>query len=489
MRAKVLSRLCQYDDINSRFRQFELLRLFFLVCAFMCSIGGREIRADVSVPSSITTNTTWTAANNPYVVSQGVTVQEGVTLTIDPGVVVKFGQSDSLYVNGNLVADGASGTEIIFTSLKDDSDGHDTNGDGTATAPAPGDWGGLYFRSTSTGSLLNHVIVRYGKTGIYVYQSSPTIQNNTVTDNGADGIYLYSASPTISGNVITDNNGYGIFAGLSSNPQILANSLQGNTRWAICVDPPASGSTIQGNELLGPRAGIFVRAGDLTTDTVWSSDSVYVINDYRDSYTMGGLTVDEGVALTIQPGVVTKFEGFAGLRVLGSLIAEGTADGQIGFTSLRDDSLGGDTNGDGNLTTPAKNDWGGISFSNTCQQGVLNHAVVRYGGRTYDRICCFVSLPAIYIGVPNVQIRNSVISDNGYDGIRISLGGATSSNVVIENNTISRNGDSAYGITLAYGPAVITRNVISENWHGMSLVDSPNSSIYLNGMKIRDKFW
>ncbi|PKO22248.1 MAG: hypothetical protein CVU38_10440, partial [Chloroflexi bacterium HGW-Chloroflexi-1] len=121
----------------------------------------REVGRSGSAPytdvcGSISTSTTWTRANSPYVATCSVTVASGVTLTIEPGVVVKFRDyGDALWVNGTLIADGTDTQPITFTSLKDDAVGGDTNGDGDATQPAPANWDKLHFSNSSTGSVLN----------------------------------------------------------------------------------------------------------------------------------------------------------------------------------------------------------------------------------------------------------------------------------------------------------------------------------------------
>ena len=93
---------------------------------------------------TISSNTTWSPQNAPvYELSCGVTIAPNTTLTIAPGTIVKAAQGVGLTVQGSLVASGTTAQPITFTSLRDDSIGGDTNGDGSSTAPAPGDWTGI----------------------------------------------------------------------------------------------------------------------------------------------------------------------------------------------------------------------------------------------------------------------------------------------------------------------------------------------------------
>ncbi|RLG09647.1 MAG: hypothetical protein DRN64_03715, partial [Thaumarchaeota archaeon] len=73
---------------------------------------------------------------------------------------------------------------------------------------------------------------------------------------------------------------------------------------------------------------------------------VYVIH--------GTVKIPKGSTLRIMPGVVVKFESKGRLEIEGNLIADGTPDKKVIFTSIRDDSCAGDTNGDGNSTRPSR---------------------------------------------------------------------------------------------------------------------------------------
>ena len=66
------------------------------------------------------------------------------------------------------------------------------------------------------------------------------------------------------------------------------------------------------------------------------------------------------------------------LNVYGTVLAQGTTTDRIAFTWYRDDSYGGDTNGDGVSSTPAANDWVGIQFNADSDGSVINHADIAY---------------------------------------------------------------------------------------------------------------
>jgi RHS repeat-associated protein len=150
--------------------------------------------------SAITTDTVWIPENSPYVIRATVTIYGGATLTIRPGVVVKFAPGTDLEVTAGarLIADGTSSNPIYFTSLKDDSVGGDTNGDGAATSPAPGDWRLFVFGDTggapASGSLTN-AVVRYG-TSLVVRRSAPTLHDVTSTQMSGDGLSIDSPTAT-----------------------------------------------------------------------------------------------------------------------------------------------------------------------------------------------------------------------------------------------------------------------------------------------------
>jgi hypothetical protein len=90
---------------------------FFFVAMLFCA----KIYAQTNVSGGIFSNTTWTVANSPYIMTGPVVVFPNVTLTIEPGVVVKINELSSntseqvyLELRGRLIAKGTSLNPISF---------------------------------------------------------------------------------------------------------------------------------------------------------------------------------------------------------------------------------------------------------------------------------------------------------------------------------------------------------------------------------------
>lgn len=79
-------------------------------------VGTGIAGAQTYVTGGIYNNTTWTAANSPYVVTGNTVVFQNYTLTVNPGVTVQFNPGTSLEVRGNLLAQGALADSVHFTS-------------------------------------------------------------------------------------------------------------------------------------------------------------------------------------------------------------------------------------------------------------------------------------------------------------------------------------------------------------------------------------
>src|SRR5690606_26023575 len=89
------------------------------------AISKQSVVTEVIVSGNVTQNTTWKTGKS-YILTGRITVLDGVTLTIEPGVIVK-GQAGTqanataLMVarGGKLMAEGTPELPIIFTAIAD----------------------------------------------------------------------------------------------------------------------------------------------------------------------------------------------------------------------------------------------------------------------------------------------------------------------------------------------------------------------------------
>jgi parallel beta-helix repeat protein len=367
---------------------------------------GRTAAAPCEVQGIIDSDTTWNPTTcDPYIVTGNLSVQNGATLTIQPGTTVKFDSLKALAVQGTLVACGTETSPITFTSKQ--------------LSPTPGDWAYIHFASLSadatpdrdcsgngSGSIIQYAVIEYtgGASvnhngalriedssplidhniitdnsasyggGICVWgDGAPRITNNIITDNSDDGIDIYYGSATIENNTISNNTGNGINAH-TSNLTIQDNTITGNA-WGIYVWE--SNSTIQGNTITGNSLdGINAYDSDSTIQdnivTDNSGSGVQVLASYGDTTVInkntitgnstsygGGVYVQGSGAATISDNTITGNSATSkggGIYVLGSGTASIGGNTIINNTASQTHEGGGIYLSDGSRPTINDND-------------------------------------------------------------------------------------------------------------------------------------
>ena len=351
--------------------------------------------------------------------------------------------------------------------------------------------------------------------GIYSWgTSSPVITRNTFADNGSYAAYLCCAkgicvsdntvntldniANTLDNTVNTLDNNHNSLDNtvntLDTGVNILDNTVNTLDTGVNTLDNTTEDSDSiaeDRNNIAGNRDNIArdrnTTAGDNTGDNTGdSSGKIYLLGTISTSgrlghnpgcpYVIDNLTIAEGATLTIEPGAVIKGDNLSSrLTVNGTLVAKGTDQAPIVFTSLRDDTCAGDTNNDRSNSLPAAGDWDGIFFSDTSNDSacVLNHCRVRYAG-------CGSQGCAISFSSASPSVRHCTISHNRAYGLRLQDASPTiskcsithnnHSGILIEGNSnpvitgCNIDNNRAYGIC-SWGTSspVITHNTFADN--------------------------
>lgn len=328
----------------------------FLITALIF-ISGCKKDEDENGPSSdkivyitddITVPTTW-FADSVYVIKDHDFWVEN-TLTIQAGTVIKFSPGYYMVVDndGTIIAQGTQDKPIIFTSLKDDAHGGDANKDGATTSPAAGDWHNISVNSN--GNIFTYCEFWFGGGSSYlstleIYDGNANVTHCLFTKNkgGKFGDFYYGAldaSEAKDQTVIKDNIFYDNILPLSVSPVI------GIDNSNVFSKPGDAAITNKMN-------GIFIDGViNITKPVTWAETEVPFVIDIYD------LWIESPGNLTLAPNVIVKFT--PGMYLVIGIGANLTYNSSNIFTSFKDDAHGGDTNGDGNATSPSNGDWEGI---------------------------------------------------------------------------------------------------------------------------------
>ena len=206
-------------------------------------------------------------------VTGDIVVPNGVTLTIEPGAVLKFDPGLGLTVGsgGQLMAQGTVAEPITFTSSRDDATGGDTNADGDKTQPGAGDWHWILLDSGK--AEFDSCIFRYGggpAEGGWGPSGGPG--KATIKTQG-------NASLTFSNSVLEDS----FFDGILSwgGPVKVVNSVFTGIDRAVTAHP-GSVVDVVNCTLNDNRVGLLIHGGELrvTNSVVANSFTAGILHDY-----------------------------------------------------------------------------------------------------------------------------------------------------------------------------------------------------------------
>jgi hypothetical protein len=228
------------------------------VATHVLTITTEPVAPEVLVQNDISSDATWTA-DNVYVLASRIAVNNGATLTIEAGTIIKglAGQLSSAKVlivtrEGSIQANGTAQLPIIFTSIDDQIQPGDV---------AEGNFGSPNLQSTDAGL--------WG--GVIILGDAPISVSGDLGEANIEGIPATDPNGIYGGDNPTDNSGTFRYVSIRHGGVDLGGD--GNEINGLTLGGVGSGTTIEWVEIVGNQDdGIewFGGTVDITNALVWN---------------------------------------------------------------------------------------------------------------------------------------------------------------------------------------------------------------------------
>jgi len=322
---------------------------------------------------------------------------------------------------------------------------------------------GLSLKNADNVQITGNLFSANGINGLNVQESRAVIERNLISGNGERGIGVLSFDGVITANNFASNGLYAIDLDGDKDVSAPANWWGGVAPERVIFDKrldPARGRVAYGKPATGPFHFIWPLQV-IATETAWH----------------GTVTVDKtvtvlpGATLTVSPGTMVEFADGTGIAVRGKLIARGSKDRQIVFTSV---------------AKKGASDWEELQLEYATGSEIAH---CRFEYATWGVHSHFTNLSITdshfyrnYGGMRfrsgPVEVKNSIFEENSI-GIRAYLG-----NAVISGNVITRN-ETGIFVREKGGGLLISRNNIYDNSNYNLRIGDFNAE----DVNARDNWW
>jgi hypothetical protein len=338
-----------------------------------------------NVSGVINTNTTWTTAGSPYIVTgNNLLVDTLTTLTIQPGVTVKLDSARCILVKGYLNAIGTATDSIVFTK------------NGTAA------WARIWLQ---------------GGSSYFKYCRIENANSSAIYNQSADSLYI--GFSTISNNSAIGGDGMGAGICNFTKAMIVHNTISNNsTNYAgsgggIYND----GSAIISNNIISNNSVYFSEA----TIQIWGLGGG-ILNTFHGSVTIANNTITGNSALQgggiEELGVSPGFTAFINNNTISNNSArEGGGIGGQGNFSIIGNTINNNTiisQGNPSGVEPTKDAGGSIDVS------AYNGSRICYN--TISETDTFSAINMIYNPQNDIVFRTNNISAKGF-AFYVAVGG------------------------------------------------------------------